>query len=73
MKTITLKIDETKKSGKVLYELLQVMRSKKDGVEIIEEEEESPNNSEFVNMVLEAAASKERIRIDPANLWESIM
>jgi hypothetical protein len=71
MTTLTLKIDEKKKAGKTLLELIDFFNSKeKKAVEVLEGE--SPYNPEFVKKVLASAKSKKRHRIDPENVWQSI-
>lgn len=70
MATVTIKINEGTQAGKAFYQMLKLFQSKKNGIEIIEEE--SPYNPEFVKMVKAAASSKNRTRINPKNVWESI-
>lgn len=71
MTTITLKINERSNYGKALLELIKVSVSEKKGVEIIEEE--NPYHPDFVKMVKDAAASKERYEVKDINdLWESL-
>jgi hypothetical protein len=70
MAIVTIKINERTKAGKAFYQMLKLFQSKKDGIEIVEEQ--SPYNPEFVKMVKDAAKSKKRTRINPSNVWESI-
>lgn len=71
MTTITLKINERSNYGKALLELIKVGVEEKKGIEMVEVE--SPYNPEFVKMVKEAAASKERYEVTDVNeLWESL-
>jgi hypothetical protein len=69
METITIKINERSKAGKMVKDFLELI-SKNPGVEILEEKDEY--NPEFVAKVLESAASKNRTRVTSKNLWESI-
>lgn len=71
MATLTVKINERSNLGKAIAELLRSSAKESKAVEIIEEQE-SPYNPEFVKMVLKAAKSKRRTRIDSKKLWESI-
>jgi len=70
MTTITLKINERSRYGKALLELIKVSVKEKKGVEMVEEE--SPYSPEFVKMIKESAASKERYEIDPNDVWGSL-
>ncbi|MFC5283400.1 DUF2683 family protein [Pedobacter alpinus] len=70
MTTITLKINERSNYGKALLELIKVGVEEKKGIEMVEEE--SPYDPEFVKMVKESAASKERFEIDPNDVWGSL-
>ncbi len=69
MTTLTLKINEKSKAGIALMSFLEIIL-KQSGVEVIAEK--SPYNPEFVKMVKDAAKSKNRTRIAPDNVWESI-
>jgi hypothetical protein len=71
MATVTIKINEKSQAGKTFLELVKFFHSKKNAIEIIEEK--SPYNPEFVKMVKSAAKSKNRTRINPKNVWESIL
>ncbi|HTN22017.1 MAG TPA: DUF2683 family protein [Pelobium sp.] len=70
MTTITIKINERSNYGKALLELIKVGVKEKKGIEMVEEE--SPYNPEFVKMVKESAASKERYEVDPNDVWGSL-
>lgn len=70
MTTITLKINERSNYGKALLELIKVGIDEKKGIEKVEDE--STYNPEFVKMVLESAASKERYEVDPNDVWGSL-
>jgi hypothetical protein len=71
MTTLTLKIDEKKKAGKTLLELIDFFNAKEETAVIVVEDE-SPYDPAFVKKVLDSAKSKKRYRIDPKKLWESI-
>jgi hypothetical protein len=68
MKTILLKLDMRSKSAKILDELITEMSKSNKGITI----EESPYDPEFVKMVKNAAASRNRTEVDPKNIWASI-
>ncbi|WP_017259672.1 DUF2683 family protein [Pedobacter arcticus] len=71
MTTITLKINERSSYGKALLELIKVGIDEKKGIERVEGE--SPYNPEFVKMIKESAASKERYEVKDINeLWKSL-
>lgn len=79
MTTITLKINERSKAGKTLLNVLHFFTQEKDGVEVIESNlnqkkvtVDSPYNPAFVEMVLNAAKSKNRTIVTSKNLWQSI-
>ena len=61
METITIKINERSKAGKMVKDFLELI-PKNPGVEILEEKDEY--NPKFVAKVLKSAASKNRTRID---------
>lgn len=70
--TITIKINERSKAGKTLKDLIDMLKEQ-PGVEVINNESESPYDPEFVAMVKKSAASKERYRIENVEeLWESL-
>lgn len=75
---ITLKINKRTKAGRAFLAMLEVFIKDTKGIEIVSSdfnisEPESPYNPEFVRMVKESAASKERIRVDDVDdLWESL-
>jgi uncharacterized protein DUF2683 len=72
MTTLTVKINERTKKGKAFLEFAKNFLKEGKDVIIIEEEK-SPYNPEFVKKVLDSAKSKKRYRIDPNNVWESIL
>ena len=69
MATLTIKINERSKAGKLLRDFLELI-SDKPGVEIIEEK--SPYDPEFVKMIKKSAASKNRTVIDTNDVWGSL-
>jgi hypothetical protein len=69
MATLTIKINERSKAGKLLRDFLDLI-SDKPGVEIVEEK--SPYDPEFVKMVKKSAASKNRTVIDTNDVWGSL-
>lgn len=79
MTTITLKINERTKAGKTLLSVLNFFASEKKGVEVIETDlknekiaDEIPYNTDFVEMVLGAAKTKNRTTVTSQNLWQSL-
>ncbi len=68
METLILTLDTRSKAAKVLKELITEMSKNDKGIKV----EESPYDSEFVEIVKKSAASKNRTEIDPENLWASI-
>ncbi len=71
MATITLKINERTRKGKIFMQFLKEFIKDEKSVEIIEEQ--SPYNPEFVKMVKKSAASKKRYQVDNVNeLWKSL-
>jgi len=69
METITIKINERSKAGKVVKDFLELI-SKNPGVEILEEKEEY--HPEFVEKVLNSHKNDKRTQIDSKTLWESL-
>ncbi|MDP2058824.1 MAG: hypothetical protein U1C58_00235 [Flavobacteriaceae bacterium] len=55
----------------MLYELAKLLSENSKGV-VIQDKENSPYNPKFVAMVKKSAASKNRTRINPKKIWESI-
>jgi ribosomal protein L16 Arg81 hydroxylase len=70
METITLKINERSKAGKVFIDFMNQFIVNNKSVEIIKEE--SPYNPEFVRKIINADKNDKRIRISTENIWESI-
>jgi hypothetical protein len=69
METITLKINERSKAGKLLKGLIETLSDQLD-VEIIGEK--SPYNAAFVKKVQKARAEKGGKTVTADNLWENI-
>lgn len=69
MSTITIKINERSKAGKLLKDFLDLI-SDKPGVEIIEEK--SPYNPEFVKKIKRAQKQKGTVMKSASGLWESL-
>ena len=69
MATLTIKINERSKAGKLLRDFLELI-SDKPGVEIVEEK--SPYDPEFVKMIKKSAASKNITVIDTNDVWGSL-
>lgn len=73
MATFRFRIDERTRMGKAILELLRSTAKESSAIELIDNTEAQDNYKEdFVKMVLVASESKNRTRIDPNNLWESI-
>ena len=73
MTTITLKINERSKAGKAFKDLIDALAGKpQTGVEIAKDTAKSPYSQEFVAMVKKSAASKNRTKINPENVWASL-
>ncbi len=71
MTTITLKINEKSKAGKMLKDLIEFFSKDKNDVEIVPEK--SPYNAKFVKEVLNSVASKKRYEVKNVDeLWESL-
>ncbi len=69
MSTITVKINERSKAGKMLKDFLDLI-SDKPGIEIIEEK--SPYNTEFVKKIEKARKEKGGKIVTSSTLWQSI-
>lgn len=72
MTTITLKIDERTKKGKVFLALAKVFYEEKNEVELVDEKDKSPYNPEFVAKINKARKEKGRVMDSVEELWESI-
>lgn len=72
MTTITLKINENTKKGKAFLEMARVFFENSTEIILIEEEDNSLYNPDFVAKIKKASAEKGREMINAKNLWESI-
>lgn len=74
----TIKINERTKTGKAFMAMFEAFFKDVEGIEIIEadskktNEEQSPYNSEFVEMVLKSAKSKKSVEVNPNDVWGSL-
>lgn len=66
---ITIKINERTKAGRLVKELLSLLKNE-PGVEVMENE--SPMNPEFVKRIKQAEKGKGREMTSAQELWESI-
>jgi DICT domain-containing protein len=72
MTTLTIKINENSKKGKAFLEMARAFFTDSKEIEIIEENEKSPYNPEFVKKIKKASKEKGRTMVTAADLWESI-
>lgn len=72
MTTITLKINENTKKGKAFLEMARVFFENSTEIILIEEEESSLYNPDFVAKIKKASTEEGREMINAENLWESI-
>jgi len=72
MTTITLKINENTKKGKAFLEMARVFFENSKEIVLIEEDDKSPYNQEFVKKIKKASKEKGRIMESAEELWESI-
>ncbi|SHF87995.1 hypothetical protein SAMN05444396_102219 [Flavobacterium segetis] len=72
MTTITLKINENTRKGKAFLEMARVFSENSKEIELIETEEKSPYNPEFVAKIKKASTEKGKLMVNVENLWESI-
>ncbi|CAM2910838.1 hypothetical protein SAMN05444143_105209 [Flavobacterium succinicans] len=72
MTTITLKINEKSKKGKAFLEMARVFSENSKEIVLIEEEDKSPYNPEFVKRIKKASTEKGRLMESAEDLWESI-
>ncbi|WP_300976895.1 DUF2683 family protein [Flavobacterium sp.] len=72
MTTITLKINEKSKKGKAFLEMARVFSENSKEIVLIEEEDKSPYNPEFVKKIKKASTEKGRLMESAEDLWESI-
>ena len=72
MTTITLKINEKSKKGKAFLFLVRVFSENSKEIVLIEEEDKSPYDPEFVKKIKKASTEKGRLVESAEDLWESI-
>ena len=72
MTTITLKIDERTKKGKAFLALAKVFYEEKNEIELVDEENKSPYNPEFVAKINKARIEKGTIMKSVEELWENL-
>jgi hypothetical protein len=72
MTTITLKINEKSKKGKAFLEMARVFSENSKEIVLIEEEDKSPYDLEFVKKIKKASTEKGRLMESAEDLWESI-
>ena len=72
MTTITLKINENTKKGKAFLEMARVFFENSKEIVLIEEDDKSPYNQEFVKKIKKASKEKGRVMESAEELWESI-
>ena len=72
MTTITIKINEKSKKGKAFLEMARVFSENSKEIVLIEEEDKSPYDPEFVKKIKKASTEKGRLVESAEDLWESI-
>ena len=72
MTTITLKIDEKTKKGKAFLALAKVFYEEKKEIELVETNDKSPYNPEFVTKINKARIEKGKLMNSVEELWESL-
>lgn len=72
MTTITLKINENTKKGKAFLEMARVFFENSKEIVLIEEDNKSPYNPEFVKKIKKASKEKGRVMNSVAELWDNI-
>ena len=72
MTTIRLKINEKTKKGKAFLEMARVFFENSKEIVLIEEDDKSHYNQEFVKKIKKASKEKGRIMESAEELWESI-
>lgn len=76
MTTITIKINERTKAGRALKDLIELFSKEHKGVEIISDDKKTSYNEEFVEKIKKAEEDIKKgktTRLDPENIWESIL
>ena len=72
MTTITLKINEKSRKGKAFLEMARVFSENSKEIVLIEEDDKSPYDPEFVKKIKKASTEKGRLMESAEDLWESI-
>ena len=73
MTTLTIKINKKTKSGKAIFDLLTEMSKDGKAVKVIESEDESPYNPEFVKKIKDSYENDERYELKSVDeLWQSL-
>ncbi|WP_426064524.1 DUF2683 family protein [Flavobacterium sp. DSP2-3-1] len=72
MTTIRLKINEKTKKGKAFLEMARVFFENSKEIVLIEEDDKSHYNQEFVKKIKKASKEKGRVMESAEELWESI-
>lgn len=72
MTTITLKINEKSKKGKAFLEMARVFSENSKEIVLIEEDDKSPYDPEFVKKIKKASIENSRLMESAEDLWESI-
>ena len=72
MTTITLKINENTKKGKAFLEMARVFFENSKEIVLIEEDNKSPYNPEFVKKIKKASREKGRVMNSVEELWDNI-
>jgi len=67
----TIAVNKRTKAGKMLLELAKLLSENSKGV-VIQEDNKTPYDPEFVAMIKKAETSKNRTRINPKKIWENI-
>ncbi|TDX86382.1 DUF2683 family protein [Epilithonimonas xixisoli] len=74
MTLITLKINERTKAGKMLKDLIELFSKENKGVEIVSDDSSyEVDFEEKIKNAEEDIKNGKAIRINPKNIWESIM
>ena len=71
MTTLTVQINKKTKSGKAIFDLLTEMSKEGKAVKVIENEDKSPYNPEFVEKIRRAEKQKGTI-VNPDDVWGSL-
>ena len=73
MTTITIKINERTKVGKALMTLIETFSKEEKGVEIISDDSYDAKFVEKITQAEEDIKNGKTIRVDPKNIWNSIL